>query len=198
MKYSLVILLLLFLPLTLQADKKKAKSVRNFKLLDVSGKKHELKAYKGKTVVLEWTNLDCPFVKKFYSDGHMQKWQDKYTKKGVVWLTICSSAKGKQGEYSNEELKKRLLELKSKASAYLIDDKGKVGKMFKAKTTPHVFVIKEDMTLAYSGAVDSIRTTDSSKVEKAQNYLCISLDAILKGEEVPLKKTVSYGCAIKY
>lgn len=170
----------------------------DFKLKDSYGKEYSLNEFKGKTVVLEWINYDCPFVKKHYDSKNMQQLQEKYTQKGVVWLAICSSAKGKQGHFTNDEINKRSKEHGAKFTAYLIDEDGTVGKMYGAKTTPHMFIVNSDGKLVYAGAIDDIKSTDKEDVKKANNYVSKALDEILSGQEVSTKTTTPYGCSVKY
>jgi peroxiredoxin len=170
----------------------------DFKLKDSNGKEHSLSDFVGKTVVLEWINYDCPFVKKHYDSKNMQSLQEKYTQKGVVWLAICSSAKGKQGHFTNDEINRRSREHSAKFTAYLIDEDGKVGKMYGAKTTPHMYVINSKGVLVYAGAIDDIKSTDVNDVKRANNYVAKALDEILEGKEVTTKSTTPYGCSVKY
>lgn len=169
-----------------------------FELPDVNGATHTLRQYAGKIVVLEWTNYDCPFVKKFYGTGTMQAMQDKYTGKGVIWLSVCSSAPGKQGNFSYEEWARRIKETGSKATAVLLDESGKVGRTYRASNTPHIFVIDPAGQLAYQGSVDDNRSADPATVQNARNYLAEALDALLAGEAVPVAQTKPYGCSVKY
>ncbi len=170
----------------------------DFTLKDTTGKEHTLSDFKGKVVVLEWTNYDCPFVRKHYGSDNMQKLQDKYTGKDVVWLTICSSAPGKQGYLENEQWTERMTAAKTKPTALLPDPTGAVGKLYKAKTTPHMFVIDKDGTLVYQGAIDDDRSFDPQKIAEARNYVTEALDALLAGKEVEEKETAPYGCSVKY
>ncbi len=170
----------------------------DFALKDVDGKEHKLSAYKGKTVVLEWVNFDCPFVKKHYGSGNMQTLQAAYTKKDVVWLSICSSAPGKQGHFPIADLKKRIATEKAVPSAYLIDENGAVGKLYGAKTTPHMFVIDAAGVLRYAGAIDDTPSTKASDIEKSTNYVSAALDAIAGNKSVAVKTQTPYGCAVKY
>lgn len=177
---------------------KTGEAAPDFKLKDLSGTEHSLSDFKGKIVVLEWTNYGCPFVKKHYGSGNMQALQEKYTKKGVVWLTICSSAPGKQGYFTTEEWVKKSEEAKSKGTAILPDPTGATGKLYGAKTTPHMFVIDAAGKLAYQGAIDSNRSFDPKTIKGATNYVAEAVDALLKGEDVAEKETKSYGCSVKY
>lgn len=169
-----------------------------FDLPDVDGVRHTLAQYAGKTVVLEWTNYDCPFVKKFYEPGAMQAMQAKYTAQGVVWLSVCSSAPGKQGHFAAEEWKRRMAASGVKATAVLVDETGVAGKAYGASNTPHVFVVRPDGTLAYRGAVDDKRSANPADLAGARNYLSETLDALLAGGPVAVAETKPYGCSVKY
>jgi len=174
------------------------KPAPEFKLKDAQGKEVSLSSFKGKTVVLEWVNFDCPFVKKFYSANEMQKLQVDYTSKGVIWLSVCSSAPGKQGNFAPAEISKRIEASKAKMSAYLIDETGAVGKLYGAKTTPHMFIIAPDGTLAYAGGIDNVKSVDSADIPKAENYVKKALDEILLGKAVSTSTSAPYGCGVKY
>lgn len=170
----------------------------DFRLKDSYGKEHSLSDFKDKIVVLEWINFDCPFVKKHYKSNNMQMLQEKYTEKDIVWLAICSSAKSKQGNFSNEEINKRTKENNAKYTAYLIDESGKVGRMYGAKTTPHMYIIDRTGKLVYAGGIDDKPTTDIDDVEAAKNYVSAALDELLEGKEVSIKSSTPYGCSVKY
>jgi peroxiredoxin len=157
-----------------------------------------LSQFKGKTVVLEWTNFDCPFVKKHYLSKNMQNLQQKYSEKGVIWLSICSSAKDKQGHIMGTDLEKRLSDLKPVHTAYLIDVDGKVGRLYQAKTTPHMFIIDSKGILVYAGAIDNKPSTAQEDIPGATNYVSTALEEVLAKKEVSVKVTNSYGCSIKY
>lgn len=170
----------------------------SFELTDVNGQVHTLDQYAGKIVVLEWTNYECPFVKKFYGIGAMQAMQERYTGKDIVWLSVCSSAPGKQGHFSSEEWKRRMKEDGVKATAVLLDEDGKVGRAYGASNTPHIFVINPDGEIVYQGSVDDKRSADPATVAGARNYLAEALDALLAGKPVPVAQTKAYGCSVKY
>lgn len=175
------------------------KAAPAFELKDVNGKTWRLKDLKGKVVVLEWFNHGCPFVKKHYDCGNMQKLQKRYTKKDVVWLSICSSAEGKQGFQSAEKHKAMFKSKDSAPTAVLIDASGSVGKLYGAKTTPHMFIIGTKGKLLYQGAIDSNASGFSKEeVLKADNYVAKALDQILAGKVVSKSDTKSYGCSVKY
>jgi thioredoxin-related protein len=157
-----------------------------------------LASFKGKLVVLEWLNHGCPFVKKHYSSGNMQALQKKYTAKGIVWLSIISSAPGKQG-YVDE--KQALSEKKlhhSQATQVLLDPTGEVGKLYEAKTTPHMYVIDQKGLLVYQGAIDDKADADPGSVSSARNYVSEALDSLLVGQAIKVAQTKAYGCGVKY
>ena len=193
-----IIFLVLFGVTTFAQTAKINEQAPVFKLVDSNGKEHSLTDFKGKVVVLEWINFECPFVKKHYNSKNMQSLQLKYTKKDVVWLSICSSAEGKQGNFSNDEINKRIKDHNAKMSAYLIDANGKVGKMYGAKTTPHMYVIDKEGKLVYVGAIDDKPSTDVSDVKDAKNYVADALDELLSGKNVSFQSSTSYGCSVKY
>jgi peroxiredoxin len=174
------------------------KAAPEFTLTDSEGKTHKLSDFKGKIVVLEWVNFDCPFVKKHYSVNNMQNLQKDYTSKGIVWLSICSSADGKQGNFKGQELKDRLKKENFAATAYLIDEDGKVGTSYGAKTTPNMFVIDAKGNLVYSGAIDDKASADSEDIKTSMNYVKSALDNVLAGKKVSTSTTKPYGCSVKY
>lgn len=198
MKYAFMLTCAFALSLTVSAAVETGKPAPDFKLTDINGTEHSLSDFKGKTVVLEWTNYDCPFVKKHYGSGNMQALQKKYTDQGVVWLSICSSAPGKQGNFTNEEWLKRSKAAQVKSTAILLDAEGKTGKLYGAKTTPHLFVVDTAGNIAYQGAIDDQRSWDPKTIKGAKNYVAAALDALLKGKPVAEKESQPYGCSVKY
>ena len=174
------------------------KPAPEFTLTDSDGKTHNLADFKGRIVVLEWLNHGCPFVKKHYDSGNMQKLQKEYTGKDVVWLSIVSSAPGKQGHMSADETNKTKTEKGSAATAVLIDEDGKVGRLYDAKRTPEMFIVGKDGTLVYAGAIDDKPSPDPADVEGAKNYITQALDEILAGKPVSEPTTTAYGCSVKY
>lgn len=170
----------------------------DFTLTDAKGKTVKLSQFKGKLVVLEWFNHGCPFVKKHYDSGNMQALQKEYTKKGVIWLAICSSASGRQGFATGEEHLKAMADKKAMPTNILIDADGKVGRLYDAKTTPHMFVIGKDGTLDYAGAIDDKRSTDAEDVKGANNYVKAALDKLIAGKMPAVSSTQAYGCSVKY
>ena len=168
-----------------------------FSVKDCCDQEVKLSDYKGKTVVLEWTNADCPFVKKHYDGGHMQALQKKYTDKGVIWLRINSSAPGKQGHLKDMgEAMALTKKQNAHATSLLLDSDGKLGKTYGAKTTPHMFVINPEGTLVYAGAIDD--DSDVSYSANAKNYVAEAVEATLAGKPVATANTQPYGCSVKY
>jgi peroxiredoxin len=170
----------------------------DFKLTDTKGQEHSLSDYKGKFVVLEWVNYDCPFVKKHYDSQNMQELQAQYTAQDVVWLSVNSSAEGKQGNFSPTEIDAKIAQLKAQPSAYLLDTDGAVGKLYGAQTTPHMFVIDPNGTLVYQGAIDDNDSFDASVIADSKNYVVAALDSAMAGNPVEVSSTKSYGCSVKY
>lgn len=170
-----------------------------FTLTDLAGKTHQLSDFKGKTVVLEWTNPECPFVVKHYdSSGNLPATQKAATADGVVWLQVNSGAAGKQGDLDDAAVKAWLAKNQAAATAYLRDRDGKVGKAYAAKTTPHLFVINPEGVLVYQGAIDSKRSADAKDIAGAENYVKSALAALKAGQPVPTPSTQPYGCSVKY
>ncbi|MFZ5805681.1 MAG: thioredoxin family protein [Verrucomicrobiota bacterium] len=174
------------------------KPAPDFSLPDAQGRLRSLKDYSGEWIVLEWTNYDCPFVKKFYESGEMQKLQKECEDKGVEWISICSSAVGKQGYFTTAELQDRIEEHDVSISAYLVDEKGVVGRLYDAKTTPQMFVINPEGMLIYTGAIDSIPSTDQKDIPKAMNFVRAALENAMAGNPVLHSETKPYGCSVKY
>lgn len=169
-----------------------------FSAVDSNGKNESLADYRGKYVVLEWTNDGCPFVQHYYKHGNMQALQKEYTAKGVAWLSVISSAPGAQG-YADGDRANRLTQQRGAApTAVLLDPGGKLGHLYDAKTTPHMFVIGPDGTLLYAGGIDSIPSTDPDDIAKASPYVKTALDQVLAGKPVAQAVTQPYGCSIKY
>lgn len=169
-----------------------------FTLTDSNGQSHNLSDFKGKFVVLEWLNHGCPFVVKHYESGNMQNLQKEYTGKDVVWLSIVSSAPGKQGHMSPGETNKAKQDKGSAATAVLLDEDGTVGRLYNAKVTPELFVINPDGVLVYAGAIDDKKSTDPADVAGAKNYVKQALDEAMAGQAVSEPTTAAYGCSVKY
>src|SRR2546422_6451732 len=170
----------------------------DFSLTDAKGKPHSLSAYKGKYVVLEWFNPECPFVKKHYGSGNMQKLQEEYTGKGVVWLTIDSSAPGTEGNLTPEQAQKKMTEWKTRQTALLLDPEGKAGRAYGAKNTPDMIIINPEGKIVYEGAIDSKATPYPSDIPNSTNYVKIALDESMAGKTVSTSSTKPYGCSVKY
>jgi hypothetical protein len=170
-----------------------------FTLTDISGATRQLADFKGKTVVLEWVNPECPFVMKHYDQsGNIPATQKAATADGVVWLQINSAANGKEGDYAPAEVSAWAAKNKVAATAYLRDSSGKVGRLYGAKTTPHLYVINAEGVLVYNGAIDSIRSTNPADIAKAENYVTTTLAALKAGKPVAKPTTQPYGCGVKY
>jgi peroxiredoxin len=184
-------------PKTAPPKKDEAPKAPEFTLKDPDGKERKLSEFADKWVVLEWTNYDCPYVKKHYKPGAMQALQAKYVAKGVVWLSICSSAPGKQGHKSPADWKKAIAEQKSKPTAVLIDETGQVGKQYRARNTPEIRIISPTREIVYAGAIDDNKNADADPAV-AKNYVSTVLDEVLAGKASPVAATEPYGCTIKY
>ncbi len=169
-----------------------------FSAKDLQGKEVSLAEMKGKTVVLEWVNFDCPFVKKHYSSGNMQKLQEDAASKDVVWITVNSSAEGKQGYLETSKMSELATDQGVKSAHFVMDTDGTIGKAYDAKVTPHMFIISKDGVLAYDGAIDSKATTDQADVSTADKLFVNALEAVLAGSEVESAKNKPYGCNVKY
>ena len=169
-----------------------------FSLPSASGKTITSTQFKDKVVVLEWLNHGCPFVRKHYDSNNMQALQKKYKSQGIVWLSIISSAPGKQGHVTAKAAADEAKKYNSEASEILIDEDGTVGRAFEAKVTPHMYVIGKDGRIFYQGAIDSIASADKDDVAKAENYVAQALDATIKGEKIKIASTKAYGCGVKY
>lgn len=169
-----------------------------FALPNLEGQTIKLSDLRGKPIVLEWFNQGCPFVKKHYDSGNMQRLQSEYTKRGVTWLTIVSSAPGKQGNMSAADHIRTLEQWKAQPSHLLIDEDGTVGRNYSARTTPHMFILTSTGTVAYQGAIDDIRSTNPEDVQKAKNYVSKALNELLSNSPISEPQTTPYGCSVKY
>ena len=171
-------------------------------LTSSTGQAINLSDYAGKTVVLEWINFSCPFVKKFYSKGDMPQFQTTAQEHGAVWLSICSSAPGKQGHLSADAIPAALEKNGWSGDAYLIDESGSVGKAYGAKTTPHMYIVQvaDDgtATVLYNGAIDSIKSFKQADIAKATNYVLQGLKELKAGQEISVAASPAYGCSVKY
>jgi len=170
----------------------------DFSVTDSKGKTHSVSQYKGKTVVLEWFNPGCPFVVKHYGSNNMQKLQEEFTGKGVVWLTIDSSAPGKEGHLTPEQAEKQITDWKMKPTALLLDPDGKAGQTYGAKNTPHMFIISPEGKVIYQGAIDSKPSAKPEDIASSTNYVKVALDESMGGKPVSNASTKPYGCSVKY
>ncbi len=180
------------------AQVKTGEPAPDFMAADIKGTTHSLSDFKGKYVILEWFNYDCPFVKKHYGSGNMQALQKEYTDKGSVWLAIDSSAEGQQGYYTPQEAMKLSEERNSAATAIFLDPSGEIGKLYGAKTTPHMFIINPEGVLIYQGAIDDISSADAADIAGSVNYVKAAMDEASAGKPVTNSNTKSYGCSVKY
>ena len=165
---------------------------------DTNGKTHKLSEYKGKFVVLEWTNNGCPYTQKHYQSGNMQALQKDWTGKGVIWLTVLSSAQGDQGYMTASQENAYMSKEKATPTAALLDPTGVIGHEYSAKTTPHMFVIDPSGKLIYDGAIDDHPTTDTADVKVSKNYVSTALTEAMAGQPVATSSTRPYGCSVKY
>lgn len=169
-----------------------------FQAVDASGKTRSLSEFKGRTVVLEWTNNGCPYVQKHYNAGAMQRLQGQAAKDGVVWLTLISSAPGMQGHLTGPQARQWQAEEKASSSAVLLDPKGTVGRAYDAKTTPHMYVVDKAGKLVYMGGIDDKPSSDPASLKGATNYVTAALADVKAGRAVAQPATRPYGCSVKY
>ncbi len=170
----------------------------DFSVIGSDGKTHSLSTYKGKTVVLEWTNHDCPFVRKHYDSMNMQTLQKDAAEKGVVWLSVVSSAPGKQGFVDAAQANELTKSRDAKPAAVLLDPKGEMGKSYGAKTSPHMYVIDGAGAVAYAGGIDDKPSSDKADIPSARNMVRLALADIDAGRPVQISTSKPYGCSIKY
>jgi peroxiredoxin len=169
-----------------------------FKGVDSNGVTHSLSEYRGKFVVLEWANRGCPYEQKHYLSGNMESLQKQWTGKGVVWLSILSDGPGQQGYVTPAEENDYLKAMKASPTAALLDPTGAIGRLYQARTTPHVFVIDPASKIVYQGALDDQPTPEPASLKGADNYLSDALGAALAGKPVAVASTKPYGCAVHY
>ncbi|TXH29295.1 MAG: thioredoxin family protein [Elusimicrobia bacterium] len=186
------------LAVSLSAEVKTGRPAPDFTLSDVEGKERSLAEHKGQWVVLEWVNHGCPFVRKHYDEGNMQALQKEFTARGVRWLSVCSSAKGKQGHMSPVEWRDTIKSKGSAATAVLLDANGNVGRLYGAKTTPHMFVIDPKGVLVYQGAIDDTPSADPADIPNSTNYVRSVLNQGLSAKPISHSETKPYGCSVKY
>jgi peroxiredoxin len=188
--------MLVFLPLAWAV--RVGEAAPDFTATDSNGKVQHLADYTGKYVVLEWTNRGCPYTQKHYNSGNMQRLQREWTQKGVVWLTVISSAPGTQGFATADDENAYVKQIKASPTAVLLDPKGNLGHLYDAKTTPQMFVISPQGILLYDGAIDDRPSTDTADIQGAKNYLSQALEEAMAGRQVSVPTTRPYGCSVKY
>ena len=198
MRRAAAFLFLLTIALCALAAPKPGEQAPAFTATDSNGKTHQLSQYRGKFVVLEWTNSGCPFTRKHYATGNMQKLQREWTAKGVIWLTVLSSAPGQQGYKTAGEENDYLKQVSAAPTAVLMDPSGTVGHLYGAKTTPQIIVIDPAGKIVYDGAMDDKPTTDMDDVPHAKNYVEAALTEATSGKPVTTPSTQPYGCSVKY
>lgn len=198
LRYLLAALFFLHATIALAAPEI-GKPAPDFNVADHTGKPAKLSGYKGKTVVLEWHNPECPFVKKHYGSGNMQALQSNArSEHGVVWIMVNSGAVGKQGHMTPEQASAFLENNKLKADHYIVDADGAIGKLYDAKTTPHMFVVDKEGNLAYMGAIDDKSSADPADIAGARNHVRAALEELAAGKPVTVASSQSYGCSVKY
>ena len=170
----------------------------NFTATDSNGKPHTLSSYRGKFVVLEWHNQGCPYTKKHYESGNMERLQKEWTQKGVVWFTVISSAPGTQGYVTAEQENDYMRRMNAAPTAALLDPTGDLGHLYGAKTTPHMFIINPDGVLIYDGAIDDKSTPDQADIPSSTNYVSLALSEAMSGKPVSTPTSRPYGCSVKY
>ncbi|HLJ29804.1 MAG TPA: thioredoxin family protein [Candidatus Angelobacter sp.] len=165
---------------------------------DSNGKTHRLSEYKGKYVVLEWHNQGCPYTRKHYESGNMQRLQKEWTGKGIVWFTVISSAPGTQGYVTAPEENDYVKKMNAVPTAVLLDPDGSLGHLYAARTTPHMYIIDPHGVLVYNGAIDDHPTSDASDIPGSKNYVSAALQEAMSGRKVTEAATRPYGCSVKY
>jgi len=174
------------------------KPAPEFTLNDLSGKPVKLADFRGRHVVLEWVNPECPYVQKHYDSANMQSLQRDYTGQKVAWLTINSTNAGHSEFYPPQKMAAWMKEMKAAPSATLLDPTGKVGRAYNARTTPHMYIIDPQGKLVYAGGIDDKRSTSQADVKTAKNYVRAAMGEALAGKPIGDASTRPYGCSIKY
>jgi alkyl hydroperoxide reductase subunit AhpC len=195
--YLMIVVLLFAAPLLLSAAKV-GDAAPEFTATASNGKTVHLSDYRGKYVVLEWHNNGCPYVRKHYNSGNMQRLQKQWTARGVVWFTILSSAPGKQGYMAANEENDYLTKMQAAPTAALLDPSGEIGHLYDAKTSPQMVVINPQGVVIYDGAIDDKPTTELKDVTDATNYVTRALEQAIAGKQVEMAATRPYGCSVKY
>lgn len=189
---------LYWLPGPVRADAQVGQPAPVFAGTDSQGKVHRLADYRGKTVVLEWSNHDCPYVRKHYGSGNMQQLQRQAAADGVIWLTVISSAPGKQGHVTGRQADELTRSRGASPHAVILDEKGEIGRLYAAKTTPHMYVIDPRGTLVYMGGIDDRPSADPADIAGARNHVAMALAELRAGKPVSQAVTRPYGCSVKY
>lgn len=197
MKRATILLVTMFFALAVFAVKVGAPAP-DFSGTDSNGQTHGLSDYKGKFVVLEWHNNGCPYTKKHYESGNMQRLQKEWTQKGVVWLTVISSAPGTQGYVTADQENAYMQKMNAAPTAAILDPTGVIGHLYSAKTTPHMFIISPQGQLLYDGAIDDRPTPDQADIPSSKNYVSQALAQAMSGKPVAEATTRPYGCSVKY
>ncbi|MEH6757905.1 MAG: thioredoxin family protein [Parasphingorhabdus sp.] len=195
---SITAIAALGIAMPLAAAQKIGAVAQDFKLTDIYGKTVQLSQFRGKTVVLEWHNPGCPFVTKHYSSGNMQATQAAARKQGVIWLTINSGAKGKQGYMNGKESQALVKKQGINSDHYLLDSKGVVGKAYSARTTPHMYIIDDSGKLVYQGGIDDKPTANIADIKDARNHVTAALAELKAGKAISVAQSRPYGCSVKY
>jgi peroxiredoxin len=196
--YPIIVALVLCAMPPLVSAAKVGEAAPDFTGTASSGKTFHLADYRGKYVVLEWHNNGCPYVRKQYNSGNMQRLQKQWTGQGVVWFTILSSAPGKQVYVTASEENDYMAKEQAAPTAALLDPSGDIGHLYDAKTSPHMFVINPQGVVIYDGAIDDKPTTELSDVPGATNYVSLALEQAMAGKAVATAATRPYGCSVKY
>ena len=195
---TVVTMLLVTVATTAGAGLRVGEPAPEFTGVDTRGNSHSLSDFRGKPVILEWTNHDCPYVRKHYNSGNMQRQQQAATAKGAVWLSIISSAPGKQGHVTPGQADALTIQRKATPSAVILDEGGEIGRLYGAKTTPHMYLIDAEGNLAYMGGIDSIASSNPADIDKASQYVLPALTQVMDGQPVANSVTRPYGCSVKY
>lgn len=198
LKAAFVLAFVLFASAPAMAEAVVGQPAPEFTTIDSNGMPVKLSDYRGRVVVLEWTNNECPFVMKHYNAGNMQATQKKAVDGGAAWLSVISSAPGNHGYVDGAKANELTASRKALPTAVLLDSSGEVGKLYGAKTTPHMFVIDKEGKLVYAGAIDSIASPRESDIREATNYVAQALEEIAAGKPVSVSNTKPYGCGVKY
>lgn len=195
---TMLLSLLAAISLTTHAAVNVGQPAPDFTGLDSNGKQHSLSQYKGKTVILEWTNHDCPYVKKHYNSGNMQALHKDAAANGIVWLSIISSSPGKQGHVSGKQANELTASRNASPTAVILDESSEIGLLYGAKTTPHMYIVDKTGQLVYMGGIDNIPSKDEDDIPKSKNYVRTALDEMAASQAIKESITRPYGCSVKY